>query len=269
MGCCRLLSGVLPPAPVRSFPFPGIAGCTPPAVFVCAWGSALPAAAALAFPRSPGAGPPSRPPVRPRARLPGFPGVRSGRLFQPLSRSNRPLDLPGPENGSPGFQGPPRGIRSGGFAPAAGEVCFWVFLRPRPSRGLPPLLAPRGPKGRFQLPGGSQMPKGRFQPPRGAGGLKARTGASWGRPGASGAGAPPGGQGLLLLRPSRGPPLALRGPQGRSQPRGGVGSVGKRSCGLKARTGASWGRPGPSPGRSLLPRRPGLSPEPFPPSLFF
>ena len=129
-----------PPAPVRSFPFPGIAGCTPPAVFVCAWGSALPpAGAAAVFPGSPGAGPPSRPPVRPRARLPSFPGVRSGRLFRPREVQPSLLDLPGPENGSPGFQGPHRGIRSGGSSPAAGEVGFWVFPA---AVGLPAVCPP-------------------------------------------------------------------------------------------------------------------------------
>ena len=176
-------------------------------------GSALPAAAALALPRSPGAGPPSRPPVRPRAGLPGFPGVRSGRLFQPLSRSNRPLRPSGAGKWLSGVPGAAQGHPERRLSPCRRRG---LLLGLPAAGGLPavyPLLAPRGPKGRFQLPGGSQ---------RGAGGLKARTGASWGRIGASGAGAPPGGQvrRRVLPRPSRGlPPLALGGPQGRSQPR--------------------------------------------------
>ena len=204
MGCCRLLSGVLPPAPVRSFPFPGIAGCTSPAVFVCAWGSALPAAAALAFPRSPGAGPPSRPPVRPRARLPGFPGVRSGRLFQPLSRSNRPFGPSGAGKWLSGVPGAAQGHPERRLSPCRRRGLLLGLPRPAP-------------------PFGSQRPAGPFSAPwrywKRFCGLKARTGASWGRPG--------------LFSPSArasfldpGPFLALRSPQGRSQPRGGIGSVG-------------------------------------------
>ena len=243
-----------PPAPVRSFPFPGIAGCTPPAVFVCAWGSALPpAGAAAVFPGSPGAGPPSQPPVPPRARLPGFPGVRSGRLFQPLSRSNRPFET---------FRGRKMALRGSRGRPGASGAEALPLPQAGSASGS---SCGRGlPAGR--PPFGSQRPEGPFSAsrriPRGAGGLKARTGASWGRPGP-----------FSPLRPG-----LLSGPWpifGSQKPAGPFSAPGrcwkrwKRSCGLKARTGASWGRPGPSPGRSLFPLSPCLSPEPFPPSLFF
>ena len=168
---------VSPPPPVRSFPFPGIAGCTPPAVFVCAWGSALPpAGAAAVFPGSPGAGPPSQPPVRPRARLPSFPGVRSGRLFQPLSRSSRPFGPPGAGKRLSGVPGAAQGHPERGLFPcrrrglASGSSCGW-----RPSCGLPPLFgssearravfsSPAGPKGCWGL----ESPHGGvLGPPRG------------------------------------------------------------------------------------------------------
>ena len=219
-------------------------------------GSALPAAAALALPGSPGAGPPSRPPVRPRARLPSFPGVRSGRLFQPLSRSNRPFET---------FRGRKTALRGSRGRPGASGA----EALPLPQAGSASGSSAAGGLPAGRPPFGSQRHAGPFSAPGRCGsgppcGLKARTGASGAVQGRLRA--------VLPLRPGLLPgPWPIFGSQ---KPAGPFSAPGrcwkrwKRSCGLKARTGASWGRPGPSLGRSLLPRRLCLSPVPLPP-LFF
>ena len=229
-------------------------------------GSALPAAAALAFPRSPGAGPLSRPPVRPRARLPGFPGFRSGRLFQPLSRSNRPLEPSGAGKWLSGVPGAAQGHPERRFCPCRRRG---LFLGLPAAAGFPrsaPLLAPRGPQGRFQLPGGSHKGCWGLEGPHG-GVLGPHRGIrSGGSP--RRAGSPPGSSAAF----PRSTPFGPRRPAGPFSAPGRCWKRWKRSCGLKARTGASWGRPGPSPGRlravlfSPAARASLLSP--FPPSLF-
>ena len=200
---------------------PGLFTGAPPRVVAGSFpgSSPLPRFVPSRFRASPDARPPwGQPSHRPAPPWPfrglRAPGRRSGpEPISPVSPASAPDAFSSPFRGPAvflgasrgrktalrGSRGRPGGIRDGGFPPAAGEVCFWVFLRP------PAFLPP-----------------------------------------------------AALLAPRRS--------QGRSQPRGGWGTG---FCGLKACTGGSRGRPGPSPGRSLLPLRPGLFPEPLPPSLFF
>ena len=215
--------------------------------------SFLPAAAAFALSvglRAPGRLPDRR--SRPRARLPGFPGVRSGRLFQPLSRSQPSFMRPsGAGKWLSGVPGAAQGHPERRFCPCRRRG---LFLGLPGAAGFPrsaPLFwLPEARGAVFSSPAGSQ---------RGAGGLKARTGASWGRPGP--------------FSPSA--RASFLDPGGSQKPAGPFSAPGRCWEALEAVLRLEsphrgvLGPPGAVSGPFSSPPPPGLSPEPGGPPLSF
>ena len=137
-----------------------------------------------------------------------------------------------------------------------------------PTAGLAPSPSPRFPRCPLRTPFPAPFEVQPFSRRASRGRKRALRGSRGPHRGIRSGGSPPAGgfdAGFFCGLPAGRPPFGSQRPAG---PFSAPGRCGKRPCGLKACTGASRGRPGPSPGRSLLPLRLGLSPEPAPPSLF-